>query len=209
MSRIIVENCLKISISTVNDVVGAEAKRLALEPGLCIDKESSPHQWGLADFFLLEKPEWLDMDEWLEETTFDSSFLLRLGCGSPIQGELRIKASPLKKNQLIFTHKRYGDDQPSPESYTVNLLASARKYGGFQYYFLCPRQLCQREVSMLYLPPGATFFGCRRCHNLSYASCNVSRPGRGGSVSWNHLLRSYEKIRSEAYSRAKQRGDKE
>ncbi len=188
MSRIIVEHCLKISIADVNDVIGVVAKRLALEPGLCIEREYPPHpahQWGLADFFLIEKPEWLDMDEWVEETTFNEAVYPRFGSGQ-VQGELRIVASPLKKNQLIFTHScytlsrgmRYEVDRQSQESYTVNLLASARKYGGFQYHFICPRQLCQKEVCMLYLPPGGTFYGCRRCYNLSYASCNVSRSDR-------------------------------
>jgi len=127
MSRVIVEDCLKISISTVNENIGAEAKRFILDlhaldimPDYPVnDKGGLPHQWGLNDFFSVEKPEWMDTDEWVEDTTFNESILLWLP--------------------------------------------------GVQY---------NQGTSMLYLPPGATYFGCRHCYNLSYACRNASRPGR-------------------------------
>ena len=30
---------------------------------------------------------------------------------------------------------------------------------------------CKMRVSKLYLPPGATYFGCRTCYHLTYTSC--------------------------------------
>jgi len=189
MSRVIVEDCLKISISTVNENIGAEAKRFILDlhaldimPDYPVnDKGGLPHQWGLNDFFSVEKPEWMDTDEWVEDTTFNESILLWLPGVQYNQGTLRITASPLHKNQLIFTHAGRKTDG-TEKSYVVNLTKAGRKYGGFTYYFQCPLghdgSPCHRDVSMLYLPPGATYFGCRHCYNLSYACRNASRPGR-------------------------------
>jgi hypothetical protein len=33
---------------------------------------------------------------------------------------------------------------------------------------------CGRRVGKLYLPPGASYFGCRHCYELTYKSCQES-----------------------------------
>jgi hypothetical protein len=33
---------------------------------------------------------------------------------------------------------------------------------------------CRRRVGMLYLPPSASYYGCRNCHELTYTSCQRS-----------------------------------
>jgi hypothetical protein len=48
--------------------------------------------------------------------------------------------------------------------------------GGLRWWFTCP--LCRRRVRKLFLPPRASYFGCRFCHALSYASRNASRLDR-------------------------------
>ncbi len=44
--------------------------------------------------------------------------------------------------------------------------------GGKRHWFQCPivrdGKLCGKRVGRLYLPPGASVFGCRDCHNLTY-----------------------------------------
>jgi hypothetical protein len=47
-------------------------------------------------------------------------------------------------------------------------------FGGRRWWFTCPLVVngvpCGRRVGKLYLPPGAQYFGCRHCHDLTYQS---------------------------------------
>ena len=67
-----------------------------------------------------------------------------------------------------------------------------RPFGGRQHWFLCPAQvrrglpredgspnICGRRVGKLYLPPGESQFACRRCHDLTYRSCQESHCEKG------------------------------
>jgi hypothetical protein len=42
------------------------------------------------------------------------------------------------------------------------------RFGGVRYWLACPR--CWRRTRVIFLPPGAICFACRRCHRLRYAS---------------------------------------
>ena len=58
--------------------------------------------------------------------------------------------------------------------YRIRLTTTPMPWGGVHWWFTCPitldGQTCQRRCWKLYLPPGARYFGCRRCYNLTYAS---------------------------------------
>jgi hypothetical protein len=54
--------------------------------------------------------------------------------------------------------------------YRVRLTASPLPWGGIRWSFLCPNTNCGRACRKLYLPSGARFFACRRCHRLTYRS---------------------------------------
>jgi hypothetical protein len=54
------------------------------------------------------------------------------------------------------------------------LEGTAQHFGGVRWWFLCPLAGCGRRVAKLYLPPGGRYFGCRRCHRLTYTSCQES-----------------------------------
>ena len=57
--------------------------------------------------------------------------------------------------------------------YTVNLTTTRPHFGGVQWWFVCP--MCNRaRCSKLYLPPSGRRFGCRSCHDLTYASSQKS-----------------------------------
>jgi hypothetical protein len=47
-------------------------------------------------------------------------------------------------------------------------------FGGIRWWFTCPCSVdcraCARRVRKLYLPPGARYFGCRHCYDLTYRS---------------------------------------
>jgi hypothetical protein len=56
------------------------------------------------------------------------------------------------------------------------------RFGGLRWWFVCPLAVngrdCGRRVGKLYLPDGARYFGCRRCHDLVYRSSQQARkPG--------------------------------
>jgi hypothetical protein len=56
----------------------------------------------------------------------------------------------------------------------VALSASRPYFGGQRLWFVCPMQCfgspCGRRCSKLYLPLDADSFGCRFCHDLTYAA---------------------------------------
>ena len=48
------------------------------------------------------------------------------------------------------------------------------QFGGQRWWFTCPLIVggisCRCRVGKLYLPPRSKYFGCRKCHNLTYRS---------------------------------------
>jgi hypothetical protein len=71
-----------------------------------------------------------------------------------------------------------GPGRPESLDYHVGLTATRPRFGGLRWWFLCPLTVngraCGRRVGKLYLPPGASYFGCRHCHRLTYTSCQES-----------------------------------
>jgi hypothetical protein len=57
----------------------------------------------------------------------------------------------------------------------ICLQSTPTQFGGQRWWFTCPLivdgNICNRRVGKLYLPPGAKHFGCRKCHDLTYRSC--------------------------------------
>lgn len=156
---------------------------------------------GLEWLFSQGKPEWIDWNDWKEMTTVEEGFNLQNKSGKRI-GSLGISVSPLNKDRVTFTHPFIQSVWDSTEEqyvtkwvemkYEVRLTRNQFEKGGYQYYFICPLSSdvpCQRKVSVLYLPPGAKYFGCRHCYNLSYASRNAS----GGTYYPSSVLYLYEK----------------
>jgi hypothetical protein len=63
-------------------------------------------------------------------------------------------------------------------NYRVNLTTTQPRYGGVRWWMVCPlmknRSQCSRRAGRLYLPPGAKYFGCRQCYEITYTSCQES-----------------------------------
>ena len=63
-------------------------------------------------------------------------------------------------------------------NYKLPLETTPCTFGGVRWWFICPLAVnghaCGRRVGKLYLPPGATYFGCRHCHRLTYRSSQRS-----------------------------------
>ncbi|MBT7039973.1 MAG: hypothetical protein HN921_09020 [Bacteroidetes bacterium] len=62
--------------------------------------------------------------------------------------------------------------------YPIRIETTNPNFGGKRYWFLCPLIVdgnpCLNHVGKLYLPPGSQYFGCRKCHDLTYTSCRES-----------------------------------
>jgi hypothetical protein len=58
--------------------------------------------------------------------------------------------------------------------YTIALATIAVHRGGIRWAWRCPLVrdgvACTQRVERVYLPPGRTYFACRRCHDLVYRS---------------------------------------
>ena len=67
-----------------------------------------------------------------------------------------------------------GHDAPEQIAYDIALTTTPQHNGGMRWWWRCPLtangEPCTRRVRKLYLPPGAKYFGCRLCFDLSYAS---------------------------------------
>lgn len=67
---------------------------------------------------------------------------------------------------LLYTATRDGETETVREPVAVE--RTACNYGGMRAWFACPG--CGRRCAALYLPPGATRFRCRTCHNLAHGT---------------------------------------
>jgi hypothetical protein len=73
----------------------------------------------------------------------------------------------------ITLHYRWRDTEDV--RILICLDTTPTQFGGKRWWFTCPLisrgVACYRRVGKLYLPPGAKYFGCRKCHDLTYRSC--------------------------------------
>src|SRR5262249_61760480 len=70
--------------------------------------------------------------------------------------------------RLSYSFTRSGS-APEPLDYDIDLATTRPRFGGLRWWFLCPG--CDGRVGKLYLPPGERLFSCRKCHDLTYTSC--------------------------------------
>jgi hypothetical protein len=81
--------------------------------------------------------------------------------------------------RLFYTWTWNGSGEPQSADYAVQLARTVPRFGGLRWWFICPLtadgRLCGRRVGKLYLPPRASYFGCRHCYDLSYTSRQQSR----------------------------------
>jgi hypothetical protein len=82
---------------------------------------------------------------------------------------------------LAFRHQSRGDTEWQPVEQRVAITWTACHLGGRRPWFSCPAytagRCCGRRVALLYLD--GTFFACRRCYGLAYASQQESSCWRG------------------------------
>ena len=65
------------------------------------------------------------------------------------------------------------DYNGDPQRYHIHLTSTPCPYGGRRRWFMCPNVACGRRVAKLYLR--GSYFRCRACHRLAYASQREAR----------------------------------
>ena len=74
---------------------------------------------------------------------------------------------------IVMLHYRWRDTEVV--RIPVRVEATPTQFNGRRWWFICPLIVrgipCNRRVEKLYLAPGAKYFGCRQCHDLTYRSC--------------------------------------
>lgn len=106
--------------------------------------------------------------------------------------------------RFYYTATDRNTGEKTEYDYKVRLTTTPCNYGGVRYWFICPLSrngvYCGRRVAKLYLAPGANYFGCRHCYDLSYESRNETRIGMFGM--FGQVLKTEKQI-EELSSRTK------
>ena len=71
-----------------------------------------------------------------------------------------------------------------PVQTRISLTATRPNFGGLRWWFLCP--WCYRRCGKVYMPPKGRHFACRRCHGLTYRTCQESHR-------WDLIAKEYAK----------------
>ena len=83
--------------------------------------------------------------------------------------------NPSPRLTLFYTFTRSATQEKQDLNYFIELATAPCRFGGLRYWFICPLvkngQACCRRAMKLYLSPGGLYFGCRRCYDLTYESC--------------------------------------
>ena len=95
-----------------------------------------------------------------------------------------------------YTSTRRDTGEKTKYDYKVQLTPTPCNFGGVRYWFICPLSrngvYCGRRVARLYCAPGAKYYGCRHCYDLSYESRNETRSGMFGA--FGSVLRTGKKM---------------
>lgn len=90
-----------------------------------------------------------------------------------VVASVRYAVEPGPVLRLSYRVTRQGVD-PQDVSLPVRLVRLPAPRGGGRWVGICPLAVngvpCGRRAAKFFLPPGAVYFGCRRCHRLAYRS---------------------------------------
>jgi hypothetical protein len=144
------------------------------------------HWWRSAKKTVVEECLRIDADRWTREGILKAgvhqtgSWVWTYGDG----GTFRVNyeavtldlARPLLRLWYSWVWRSTGKEDSA--GYHVRLTTTEPRFGGLRWWFVCPLVVdgmaCGRRVGKLYLPPLGRYFGCRRCYDLSYTSCQES-----------------------------------
>ena len=107
-----------------------------------------------------------------EETATIGTAFRPLGEGYQWDGRLRLKYT------ITRPPGSDRDEDKTEMEYGINLETTPCNLGGERWWFRCPLvkngSPCERRCFKLYEPPGADYFGCRECYDLTYESAQTA-----------------------------------
>ena len=101
---------------------------------------------------------------WTLQWEFDGKVTSSIG----IEKTYTTGDKPALRFRYSLTHSLTGEK--TNVDYMTDLIATPCCFGGVRYWFRCAGKSCGRRVAKFYSPPGASYFLCRHCHNLTYRS---------------------------------------
>jgi hypothetical protein len=128
----------------------------------------------------------IDTNHWMHEgmlkagLRLSSSLRWNYGNGNGLTVNCEVDTVDLSSPfvRLCYSWVWTWTQQQEYADYRVRLMATAPRFGGLRWWFICPLIVsgrpCNRRVGVLHLPPDARYFGCRHCHQLTYRSCQES-----------------------------------
>jgi hypothetical protein len=76
--------------------------------------------------------------------------------------------------RFMYTITENDTGEKKDYNYVIPVVATPCNYGGERWWYVCPLVVngrsCRRRCRIVYMPPGAEYFGCRECHRLTYES---------------------------------------
>ncbi|MGB2580625.1 MAG: hypothetical protein WBC83_02925 [Minisyncoccia bacterium] len=103
--------------------------------------------------------------------------------GNPT-GNINIKVYTTTEPRIEFSYKikKHSETIWNEMDYQFQMVKIPCHFGGFKWYFVCGlyknQVYCGRRARILY--EVGNYFGCRKCADLSYESCNEGKRFRGG-----------------------------
>ena len=103
-----------------------------------------------------------------------------------------------------YTITKWSTGEKIKCDYKVQLTTTPCHFGGIRYWFICPLNKngvnCGRRVGVLFCAPGANYYGCRHCFDLTYESRNEPRFARLGGIGYPIKA---ERLYEELYKKTK------
>jgi hypothetical protein len=99
------------------------------------------------------------------------------GPNHPDEVRARLRDARRSLGVIAAMYRRPDDDRMTGEDAEIVLPAVAEQTEEVDpeiFPLIVNGRSCGRRVGKRYLPPGARYFGCRRCHDLTYTSCQES-----------------------------------
>jgi hypothetical protein len=146
---------------------------------------SNYHWWRSGKKTTVEECKDLDANHWMREGILKAGvrrsgswrWVYHSGEEHSISYEVDTLDRPSPFVRLWYTMTHAATKEQESLDYRVVLTTTRPRYGGLRWWFICPLIVggrpCERRVGKLYLPPGARYFGCRHCHELTYTSAQT------------------------------------
>jgi hypothetical protein len=140
------------------------------------------HWWRSAKKTTVEACKDLDANLWMREGILKTGvrrsgswrWVYHSGEEHSISYEVNTLDQAPPSVRLSYTLTQAATKERESLDYRFVLTTTRPRFGGLRWWFVCPLILggrpCGRRVGKLYLPPGARYFGCRHCHELTYTS---------------------------------------